>query len=63
MNLKALPPIYNKPLPTVKVASGIWVAKPDDVEVSDEQAAKDYYRTSGLFSKPMKKRQKPDSGK
>ena len=59
MNLKALPPIYIKPLPAVKVASGIWVAKPDTDAVSDEQAAKDYYRTSGLFSKPMTKRQKP----
>ncbi len=63
MNIRALPPIYNKPLPTTKVASGIWVANPDVVGASEDLAADDYYRTSGLFSKPMTKRQKPSTGK
>ncbi len=63
MNIKALPPIDIKPLTTEKVANGIWVVKPVAVEISDEQAAQDYYRTSGLFSKPMTKRQKPSTGK
>ena len=62
MNLKALPPIYDKPLPTKKVASGIWVVT-SDAEVSEEQAAKDYYRSSGLFSKPLVKRQKANPEK
>ena len=54
-NPNALPPIYTQPVPTQKVAKGIWVANPNQELISGD-SGDEYFRTSGLFARPMRKK-------
>lgn len=62
MNLRTLPPVYDKPVPVRQVAPGIWVTITEPDTRTIEQLEADYFRTTGLFSKPMSKRKKSSSG-
>ena len=54
-NPNALPPIYTRPVPTQEVARGIWGAIPMQGTTSGD-SGEEYFRTSGLFARPMKKK-------
>lgn len=55
MNLKLLYKIPTEPIKITQVIPGLWVASEPDVPYTQEEAEIEYFKSSELFQRPLKK--------